>query len=100
MSSTANHKKAIAAIIEAKKVKGQLNDVFLQILADQPSAIVNAWEKLRLERHGTSGVSPGYGPWQKKEYKCPDCSKTVSVLGIGGSCGICDPSGMTADIPY
>ena len=33
-------------ISDARKVKGGLTDILLQILADKPSAIVNAWEEI------------------------------------------------------
>ena len=42
-----NYKPAIKAIQEARKVKGQLGDLFMQILADNPKDISNAWDKIK-----------------------------------------------------
>lgn len=98
MSSTANHKKAIAIFREASKVRRGLMDIFLQIIEDCPSAIVNADEALR--GAARDKASNYYKAWQVKEYTCPECKKNVSALGLGGACGICDPRGMDSSAPY
>jgi hypothetical protein len=104
MSSTANHKKVLKIIREACNRKGLLRDIFFIIGEDQPSAIANAYDKLMEEErpkrrmsgdNGTSGVSPGYGPWHRSDlWQCPECKKFVSKLGIAGACIKCDPRGF------
>jgi hypothetical protein len=87
MSSTSNHKKMFHILREAKKNPGLLLAVMFQTMEDNPASVANAYDKVKS------------GPVQPiREYKCPDCKKTVSALGLGGACGICDPGGMTADI--
>ena len=50
MSDNKNHKKAIQAIIEAHRTPGKMREIWLQILDDKPSAIVNAWEVVKPSR--------------------------------------------------
>jgi hypothetical protein len=87
MSSTANHKKVLKIVREACHRKGLLRDIFFIIGEDQPSAIANAYDKL-MEEERPRTVQPA-------EYKCPECEKNVSALGIGGACGVCDPRGIS-----
>ena len=42
-----NYKPAIKAIQEARKTKGMMGDLFLQILADYPKTIENAYNKIK-----------------------------------------------------
>ena len=42
-----NYKPAIKAIQEAKKTRGKLGDLFLQILDDNPATISGAWDKIK-----------------------------------------------------
>lgn len=102
MSSIANHKKMFHILREAKKNKGLLLAVMFQTMEDDPGKVANAYEKVFNRKiHGTSGVSPGYGPWVAHKndlWQCPDCKKFVSKLGIAGACITCDPKGF--DVPY
>lgn len=100
MSNTDNHKKAIKITASCYGIKGLMTKIYYKILEDHPAAIVNAAEALRkVAPHGSSGVSPGYGPWHKNDlWQCPDCKKFVSKLGIAGACIKCDPRGF--DVPY
>ena len=96
MSNNENHKKAIAITASCRGNKGALTAIYYKILEDHPAAIVNAFEKVK-ERHGESGVSPGYEAWhlqKKPTHRCPDCQRFVDKLGIAGACIKCDPSGF------
>ena len=93
MSSTANHKKAIEIFREASKKKRCLMDIFLKIMEDCPSAIVNAWEALA--KPEIFGYDTGKGRFV---YKCKDCLEAVEAVGIAGACITCDPRGF--DVPY
>jgi len=42
-----NYKPAIKAIQEARKTRGMVGDLFLQIIADNPAVIVAAWDKIK-----------------------------------------------------
>lgn len=42
-----NYKPAIKALQEARKIKGAVGDIVLQILADNPAAIANAWAEIK-----------------------------------------------------
>lgn len=76
MSSTKNHKQAIQAIIEAHKTKGRMREILLQILADQPSAIVNAWEKVNIDPRMSKGI-------------CQGCPNPYSIYLFNGLCKTC-----------
>ena len=111
MSNTDNHKKAIAITASCRGNKGALTDIYYKILEMQPSAIVNAAAALREAVPGRkpvllqdlrAGIRKPFSPWPAtvKEYRCPECKKNVSCLGIGGACGICDPRGMDTSSLY
>lgn len=76
MSSAKNHKRAIQAIIEAHETKGKMREIMLQILADQPSAIVNAWEKIQPVIKVKLGV-------------CQGCNNPHSIYLFDGLCKTC-----------
>lgn len=108
MSNTDNHKKAIRITASCRGNKGALTDIYYKILEMQPSAIVNAAAELK--KIGRKEVSDGLKELSRsgaitytqpvKEYRCPDCKKNVSCLGIGGACGVCDPRGMDTSYLY
>jgi hypothetical protein len=100
MSSTANHKKAAditAACVSDKKL---LLKIYFKIMRDCPSAIVNGYREVMEEAPRTTSPEEireaiheaGKKMWP--EYKCPECKKTVSALGIAGACIKCDPRGF------
>jgi hypothetical protein len=94
MSSTANHKKAIAITASCYKNRGLLTKLYYKILESQPSAIVNAFEELAKKgllvddkpRRRLSGYA--------KVYICKDCLMAVAAVGIAGACIKCDPQGF------
>ena len=104
MSSTENHKKMFHILREAKKTKGLLLSVMFQAMEDNPGTIARAYEKVvESGKHGTSGVSPGYGPWAQREkpvYTCKDCHEMVDAIGIAGACIKCDVAGFDTSNLY
>ena len=74
MSDSKNHKAAIKAIIEAHRTPGKMREIWLEILADKPSAIVNAWEKVKPQRYPD---------------KCDKCKREIFYPMKDGLCGPC-----------
>jgi hypothetical protein len=89
MSNTDNHKKAIKITAACRVNKGMLTDIYYRILADQPSAIINAHRELVEDK--AAGITGAYpSGW----YTCSECQKPVSRVGNGGACIVCDPRGF------
>ena len=84
MSDTKNHKLAIKAIIEAHRTPGKMREIMLQVLADKPSAIVNAWEEVK--------------PVGGKSRKSGD-SDTDKIITCGGCCFVFKANGRTTECP-
>jgi hypothetical protein len=93
VSNTDNHKKAIDITMKCYDEKRLLTKIYYQIMRDQPSAIVNAYEKLV----GEEKWNKTYGSDAKHDstyYQCKDCGKWADKIGIAGACIKCDPRGF------
>lgn len=74
-------KEAVKVLMNAR-ARGIVWKLVLQIVMDQPSALVNAWREI--------DRSPE--PCPVKVWQCNECQAFVAAIGQDGRCGRCNPS--------